>query len=225
MPELSPSILPGALVCCGSTEYVAVMCGSSGIVRDSVNANILLSIVPERIFRTPCSSAQARRSPLYVTMVSAGLVASCLALLAPARGFVRPIVTRTPGAEVRVFHVTARLESDSGRQTRCGREMLARWMLKCVELCLILGDHKLKLANMSFVVCVSAGVNFRRAGVWLSSNSSRTLAIEQAPSCCTARVWCCCKTRPRSAHATPSSIFRCCFGHFLLITQWLHIYD
>lgn len=42
-------------------------------------------------------------------MVSAGIVASCLALLAPARGFVSPIVTRTPGAEVRAFHVTGRV--------------------------------------------------------------------------------------------------------------------
>lgn len=40
---------------------------------------------------------------LFFTMVSAGIVASCLALLAPARGFVSPIVTRTPGAEVRVL--------------------------------------------------------------------------------------------------------------------------
>ncbi|CAM9592732.1 unnamed protein product [Ectocarpus sp. 6 AP-2014] len=33
-------------------------------------------------------------------MVSPTVVASCLALLAPARGFVSPIVTRTPGAQI-----------------------------------------------------------------------------------------------------------------------------
>lgn len=34
-------------------------------------------------------------------MISAVLVASCLALLAPAQGFVTPIVSRVPGSEVR----------------------------------------------------------------------------------------------------------------------------
>lgn len=47
-----------------------------------------------------CERDRAGSHYMYHTMVSAGTVASCLALLAPARGFVSPIVSRTPGAEV-----------------------------------------------------------------------------------------------------------------------------
>lgn len=95
-------------------------------------------------------------------MVSAGVVASCLALLAPARGFVSPIVTRTPGAEVRVsschrvFTSEVVVACDSGRSTRRGvGEMRAMNDSVVVSsYALICSDEQSKLAKMSFVsVC------------------------------------------------------------------------
>lgn len=99
-------LLPVVVGCCSSTDRPPELkrSGTGGGPVTRSNSQLFGNGTPGRCFAVP---SVRRRCSVFskhnFTMVSAGIVASCLALLAPARGFVRPIVTRTPGAEVRVL--------------------------------------------------------------------------------------------------------------------------